>query len=238
MKKNLPTYCVGIDGCRDGWITVYAPVSSFDKAKAQHYQTLSQLKNDFDANSIFIIDMPIGLEVNKANRSCDIEARKFLGHRRSTIFSPPCRDAINSGTYQEAKAINLKKTNKSISKQSWFLTKKILETQKFVDEDSGIDLKEGHPECSFAEYAGIPIAESKKKIHGIFKRLEILKELNFSMTKLVEMLPSCAKIEIDDLFDAAILCWTANRVFYGENKTFPRLKHQNKDAKNEPFITF
>ena len=237
MKKNLPTYCVGIDGCKDGWVVVHSPVSSFNKAKAQHYKTLSQLKNDFDSNSIFIIDMPIGLEVDKPNRSCDVEARKFLGHRRSTIFSPPCRDAINSKTYQEAKAININKTNKSISKQSWFLTKKILETQRFLDEISGLDLKEGHPECSFAEYAGIPIAEGKKKMHGIFKRLEILTELNFNVVKLVEMLPSRASIDVDDLLDAAILCWTANRFFYGENKTFPKLKRQNKHAKYEPFIT-
>ena len=47
MKKNLPTYCVGIDGCKDGWVTVYSPLSSFDKAKAQHYQTLSQMSTLF-----------------------------------------------------------------------------------------------------------------------------------------------------------------------------------------------
>ena len=237
MKKNLPTYCVGIDGCKDGWVAVFCPVSSFCKAKVQHYKTLSQLTVDFDTNSVLIIDMPIGLESNKPNRSCDIEARNFLGHRRSTVFSPPCRDAINSKTYEEAKAINLKKTNKSISKQSWFLTKKILETQNFINERSGLDLKEGHPECSFAEYVGTPIAESKKGMIGIFKRLRILTELNFNIPHLVEMVPPSAKIAIDDLFDAAILCWTANRLFKGENKTFPSSGLQKKDRKIESFIT-
>ena len=221
MKKNHLAYCIGVDGCKDGWIAVYCPVLNFSNAKANHYKTLSHLKNNFAKDSIVIIDMPIGLEVHKPNRSCDIEARNFLGKRSSTIFSPPCRDALNSKSYDEAKIINLKKTGKSISKQSWFLSSKILETKNFIETQSVLDIKEGHPECSFAECAGAPILDSKKSLHGIIKRLDILQKLNFNPSKLVEELSKKTQVKIDDLFDAAILCWTASRYASGDSKTLP-----------------
>ena len=116
MKNNSVNYCVGIDGCKDGWVVVYCPPLAFNEAKAKHYRQLSLLENDFGNRSSIIIDMPIGLEVTEPNRQCDIEARKFLGSRGSTIFSPPCLDAISSITYEEAKSINHKKTGKSIEK--------------------------------------------------------------------------------------------------------------------------
>ena len=221
MAKIFTTYCIGIDGCKDGWVVVYCPVSNFSKAKAQYYKKLSQLENDFSEPSIGVIDIPIGLEFDKPNRSCDIEARKFLGKRSSTIFSPPCLDAIYSKSYEEAKKINQMRTGKSISKQSWFLSKKILETKHFVESNTKLSLKEGHPECSFAEYLGAPIIENKKGMRGIFKRLDILNKLNFNLPNLVEMLPKRPRIGIDDLFDATILCWTASRLVNGNSKTFP-----------------
>ena len=221
MAKIFTTYCIGIDGCKDGWVAVYCPVSDFKKAKSRYYEKLSLLGNDFNETSLGIIDIPIGLEFDKPDRSCDIEARKFLGRRSTTVFSPPCLEAIYSKSYEEAKVINKKRTGKSISKQSWFLSKKILETKHFIESGNNLNLKEGHPECSFAEYVGVPILENKKSMRGIFKRLDILNKLNFNLPNLVAMLPKKAGIRIDDLFDATILCWTANRIINGNGKTFP-----------------
>ena len=236
MKKTSTAFSIGIDGCKDGWIVVSCPVFAFSEARARHYESLVELKNDFTKSSICIIDMPIGIEHNKPNRSCDTAARKFLANRSSTIFSPPCHDALFSQTYEEANAINKQKTGKGISKQSWFLSKKIIETQNFMRYKKGLNLKEGHPECSFAEYLGEPILDNKKGMRGIFKRLEILTNLNFQVTKLVEMLPKKAKIGIDDLLDAAILCWTASRFMSGDIKTLPSLEENNNSFSSDFFI--
>lgn len=221
MNKAPLHSCVGIDGCKNGWIAVSSPVSSLNKSKACYYKNLWELKRDFCNKSVVIIDMPIGLEVDRPNRLCDVEARKFLGTRSSTIFSPPCQAAIIAKSYEEAKDVNLKKTGKSISKQSWFISKKILETKNFVENQNEISLNEGHPECSFAEYAGSPIQENKKSPRGVLKRLKILTELRFNLPELAEMLSTKVEFCVDDLFDAAILCWTANRVYHQENRTFP-----------------
>ena len=236
MIKTLPTHCVGIDGCKDGWVAVYCPTFSFKQAQAQHYRELSDLTNDFTPNSIIIIDIPIGLPNHMPNRPCDIEARKFLGHRSSTIFSPPCHDALYSTNYDEAKIINLKKTGKSISKQSWFLSKKIMETKNFIKNQNNFVLKEGHPECSFAQYNGKPIAENKKGMHGILKRLEILAKLEFNVPELSQMIPKETKVGIDDLLDASILCWTAKRLLQGESRTLPASTLANEKNDNEFFI--
>lgn len=236
MKKNLKTSCIGIDGCKDGWVVVYCSVFAFNKAKAAHYKKLSELNNDFTKSSIGIIDMPIRIESNNANRSSDMAARKFLAHRSSTIFSPPCYDALYSQSYEEANAINKKHTGKGISKQSWFLSKKIIETRNFVEGKNGLNLREGHPECSFAEYLGKPISENKKRMRGIFKRLEVLNNLKFKVSELAEMLPKDTAVGIDDLLDAAILCWTASRFVSGDIKTLPSFTPGNEQSSSDFFI--
>ena len=50
------------------------------------------------------------------------------------------------------------------------------------------------------------------------------------------MLPKNVGVGIDDLFDAAILCWTANRIFNGRNRTFPSLKVTNRLSTEKSFI--
>ena len=57
-------------------------------------------------------------------------------------------------------------------------------------------------------------------------------ELNFNLPHLVEMLPKNTKIGIDDLLDATILCWTANRFYKGVGQTLP----EKKITKDEFFI--
>lgn len=236
MRKIWPINCVGIDGCKDGWVVVSCSNSSFGTATAEHFKELSQLSEKISKDSIVIIDIPIGLEENIPNRACDIEARKFLGKRSSTIFSPPCIDALSCRSYNEAKTVNFSKTGKSISKQSWFLSKKILEARKFSEDH--FNLKEGHPECSFADFLGKPLYDKKKSMRGLFKRAHILEKLGFKIPLLAEMLPEKNNVEADDLLDASILCWAASKFYNGENKRFPESEILGKRNFHDLFIYF
>ena len=236
MGKRLLSSFVGIDGCKDGWIAVSCPSSSFSEAKAHHYKKLSQLTKSFSYDSIVIIDIPLGLEVSSPNRKCDVEARKFLGLRSSTIFSPPCLEAVFCENYNQAKAINLTQTGKSISKQSWFLSKKILEAREFSEK--GFKLKEGHPECSFADFAGRPLLDKKKSTRGIFKRVHILEQLGFRPPLLAEMLPENTAVGADDLLDAMILCWVARKFYNGESKKFPSTETSIRELYHDMSIYF
>ncbi|MEW6348758.1 MAG: DUF429 domain-containing protein [Thermodesulfobacteriota bacterium] len=40
------------------------------------------------------VDIPIGLRDHGPERSCDLEARRLLGIRRSSVFPVPCRSAV------------------------------------------------------------------------------------------------------------------------------------------------
>ena len=236
MRKFLQNKCIGVDGCKDGWVIVSCSASSFNEAEVHHYETLSQLSDGFSNSSVVIIDIPIGLEVIKANRACDTEARNFLGKRSSTIFSPPCLEALFCESYDQAKTVNLANTGKSISKQSWFLSKKILEAKSF--SENVFNLKEGHPECSFADFLGSPLLDNKKSVRGLFKRVEILEKFGFNLPRLAKMLPEKTAISADDLLDAAILCWTASKFYYGRSKTFPSSTIAKQTKDHDLFIYF
>ena len=75
-------------------------------------------------------------------------------------------------------------------------------------------------------------------MRGLFKRLHILEQLGFNLPLLAEMLPEKTGITADDLLDAAILCWTANKFYNGESKKFPSSPKQSKTDYHDLFIYF
>ena len=213
-------FAVGVDGCKGGWIAVIAPEKDFNKASAILMTDVQNLKELIPGDAEIIVDMPIGLELNKPHRLCDVQGRQYLGNRRSTLFSPPCLSALNENSYENAKEVNKKYTGIAFSKQSWFLKEKILEVREAVRK--GLPLKEGHPECSFGAYKGKPLANGKKSLKGILERLSYVTELGFNVNKVVQAIDDPEELKIDDLLDAMILCWTAVRIMENRHFSFPK----------------
>ena len=59
-------------------------------------------------------------------RTCDLEARRLLGpSRASSIFSPPCRTALEAGTYILACELNEKALGKRLSQQCFHIVAKM-----------------------------------------------------------------------------------------------------------------
>ena len=218
-KMKELEYFVGVDGSKHGWVAVYSRRSDFKDAKAMFLNNLLDLKDIVSPRAQIIVDIPIGLEPNQSQRPCDKLARPFLGTRSSTLFTPPCCDAIMAADYNSANLINKEKVGAGLSKQSWFLKNKILEARSAISE--GLNLKEGHPECSFTAHNGSPIRSNKKSVMGILRRLKCLSEIGFDPERTVSGLEDTKGFKIDDFLDSAILCWTASRVVNGKNFTFP-----------------
>ena len=218
MKTN-EQHCVGIDGCKNGWIAISSYPFLFETAKVTFVKDLKRLNVLFSTNSIFLIDIPIGLKNNRQSRLCDIHAKKFLGLRKSSIFIPPCRDALLANSYEDANIINKFKTGKGLSKQAWFLSKKIREAEQQIKR--GTDLKEGHPECSFTTLMGSSPKSSKKTLKGLFERINALSKLGFNLCYLADQLSNSVEASADDLLDASVLCWSASRLATGQGKTIP-----------------
>lgn len=109
---------LGVDGCRDGWIAV-----GYDE---EGYRVVTQaasiagLWEEWHTAETILVDVPIGLrEISNEPRPCDAAARRRLGSpRQSSVFPTPVREAVHADSYEEAKAIQERKTDGSLGTQS------------------------------------------------------------------------------------------------------------------------
>ena len=120
-------------------------------------------------------------------RAADVEARRFVGARGSSVFPTPIRPVLEAPTYADARAVAVELTGKSVSAQSYALRHKILE----VDEHSVRDARliEVHPEVSFSELARRPLL-SKHRSDGLAERRALLEEAGIDVPEAVPGSPS------------------------------------------------
>jgi predicted RNase H-like nuclease len=174
------------------------------------------LKKEYEKADFFaLIDIPIGLKTGGGGeRLLDVEARKILKARKSSIFPVPCREAIYAESYEEACKINEKLTGKSISKQAWNIIPKIRDIDTFLVENEILRerVKETAPEICFQAFSGLPMKYSKKNSDGFFERKEILKPICSVTDEIVETALSRYKrkeLAKDDILDALVSAVTA-----------------------------
>jgi predicted RNase H-like nuclease len=158
------------------------------------------------------VDMPMGL-ADRERRRCDMEARRLLGPRRSSVFPTPVRAVLGCETYAEALAVSRAVCGRGLSKQAWFLVPKIRELDGLVrDLPAGV-LSEVHPELAFAALAGGPLADPKRTAPGRAARLAALAPVIADLDALAaRRLPGAAP---DDVLDACALAWSARRLAHG-----------------------
>src|SRR2546422_11663063 len=101
---------LGVDGCPGGWCAVALEVGEGrPRAAGAHvYRSFAEILAA-DA-AVICIDIPIGLLDVPGQRRCDVEARRLLGPRRSSVFPPPSRRALAARSYREACDINFQLT--------------------------------------------------------------------------------------------------------------------------------
>ncbi len=173
--------------------------------------------------------MPVGLKDGGGERTCDTEARKLLGKRRSSIFPVPCRKAMPARTREEAGRINRKK----LTVQSWNIIPTIRQIDDFLkgNEHAREVIKETHPEvCFTALNGGKPMTYSKSKSdehkRGIEERKEVLHkycDVDRLFSHAREKFRLKKDAGDDDILDALAAAVTAlkgkeNLAFLGEDK--------------------
>ena len=105
----------GADGYKGQWIVV---VENLDGSTAiQLAPTLTALCADPKVE-ILIADVPIGL-MEQGPRPCDALARKLIGARRNSVFTPPLRPALEASTWDEACEIRTRIEGKRYSRQTF-----------------------------------------------------------------------------------------------------------------------
>ena len=178
---------IGVDGCKIGWF--YTAIDHENQWEIGVSENIEKLWKAHKDASLILIDIPIGLPFKKP-RACDLEARKLLGKgKTSTVFPPPCREALAAKTYEEACEINKKVLGKKISHQTYNISKKINEVDDFLlaNPQARQKIRETHPEiCFWALAGGSAMKFPKKDNKGFKERLDLLKKVFPPVESIVE----------------------------------------------------
>lgn len=200
----------GMDGCRDGWVLVTAPLDGGGESTVDLVPDLSAVVPLVDSGrlSAVAIDIPIGLpEVGP--RECDGLARKMIGQRASSVFPAPARSLIASETYSEVCDRNEALCGKKVSKQSFALFPKIAAVDEVMTPERQSTLVEVHPELSFRMLAGAPLTYYKRTPEGWSERLRWLRPVFPDLE--AHAMVRIPRVGLDDVLDAYAACWTARR---------------------------
>lgn len=204
---------IGVDGARGGWVE-----AEFERSTGQcslrFAETIAGAARRLRRQDVaaVVVDMPIGLS-GDGNRPVDALARAHLGPRRATFFPTPLRIVLECETWEEANERSRELSGRGLSKQSWNLLPKIAEVDVEWTQDLRELLLEGHPESSFAQMAGAPLASKKSTVDGERDRVDLLAaHLTPEVSTLLANVPRSWRV---DAIDALALAWTADRTAAG-----------------------
>jgi Protein of unknown function (DUF429) len=152
----MPDY-IGIDGCRGGWIAV--GLSRSESWIVSVFADIGELWLALQGANLFLIDIPIGLcEGEYKSRACDTVARRLLGFpRASSVFTPPARPSLEFDNREKASRKNYSLTGRKIGVQSWGISGKIKQVDRFLRSNSEARkiIRETHPELLFCSGKGV-----------------------------------------------------------------------------------
>ncbi len=220
---NLPMpRDVGVDGCPGGWLAAWRSAPGQPEAKV--FPTIDSAVFALAPRTL-AVDMPIGLS-ETGDRLCDRAARAILGNRASSVFPAPPRPLLRATTWDEANRLSRAIEGKGISRQGFALFEKVRALDDLLQRRPELRavIWEVHPEVSFAALHSAPIAEKKRTREGKDVRLAALHRY-FDDDSLERIRAEVSRAEAgdDDILDALICLWTAERISLGVAVTLPAL---------------
>jgi len=199
---------VGVDVSKGKWLAVKIwDDSNWEVALFDKFQ---QLWSQFKKAKQILVDIPIGLlESGQEERVCDLEARKVLKLRQSSVFPVPCRPALRSGTWDEASSVNYRCTGRKLSQQSYAISPKIKEVDDFLKENlpARLNIAEVHPELLFWSLNNSdPMKFNKKTESGFQERKIVLAKYYPNANEVISFALNQTgwRIGKDDIFDALV----------------------------------
>jgi predicted RNase H-like nuclease len=211
---------LGVDACRAGWIGI---ALSGAEPRAYVAPTIRELAEQASADGpvrVVAIDIPIGL-ADTGRRRADRLAREALGRRWPSLFITPVREAVQASDFAAALAANRRLAGEGISRQAFALGTKILDVDGWLRGISPppATVVEAHPELSFAELAGAPLAVRKSTWAGAERRRALLAQAGITLAG--DLGRAGEQAGVDDVLDAAVAAWTARRVSQSSARCLP-----------------
>lgn len=204
---------VGVDGCPGGWVGVTVTDGRF--SGCEWYERVTDVFERHPEAVVIGVDIPVGL-AERAPRRADVEARRLLGPRRSSVFPAPARPLLEAGSYAEARALAARLGMPCPSAQCWALRARIAEVDALARAEPR--LVEVHPEVSFRAMAGGPLAHPKRSWNGACARRALLERAGLA---LPDDLGEGGRAPLVDVLDAAAAAWSADRVALGRAASLP-----------------
>jgi predicted RNase H-like nuclease len=212
----------GCDSCKGGWIAVVLRGGLFHECAI--YRGMKQLVDAHPSAAVVAVDIPIGLP-ETGYRRADVEARRFLGPRRHSVFLAPARSVLEEPTYRDALTAARRSGGPGVSSQTFALAGKIVEVDTVARECDRI--VEVHPEVCFRAMAGRPLEFPKRSWNGLFMRRRLLREHGIVVPERLETAGVAAP---DDVVDAAAAAWTAKRLATGDARSLPDPPERMRDG--------
>ncbi len=202
----------GADWSGPGWVVVRARREG--DALVSHpdwVEVLATFEHVLESvGDLLAVDVPIGLldEYQEGGRECDFLARAVLGWPRGTsVFSAPARSVFGARTFDQAKG------RARLSLQSFSILPLIVEVDAALTPALQSRVYEVHPEVSFRFLAGHPAAYSKSTPEGRQERTQNLRRFAPGVAGALARKPR--RCGWDDLIDACLAVWTADRIKRG-----------------------
>lgn len=216
--------CIGIDGCKGGWI---AAVMEYGEIRIEKYRCMEELVYRYKNFDNMLIDMVIGLPGNLSqydNRP-DSVARRLIAPRTSTIFAVPSRQTVYECDKESQVRANRQALGKGLSAQARAIIPKMRELDEFLLDNEKYKnvIKESHPEVCFSRLNGSVVMTKKAQYEGLVERVDILSRFIPEMTyKYITRRAMELKCNADDIVDAVCLAVTANLDVQGMAEEIPQ----------------
>jgi predicted RNase H-like nuclease len=205
---------LGVDRHRRGWVGALLDESGLSELRVA--RSFEELVAGASGLACVAVDMPIGLQ-SSGDRQADVDARLFVGPRRSSVFMTPPRAVLDAASFEEANRIAPTLLDgRKISRQTWSLKATILEVEQLAKQDDRII--EVHPEVSFRAMMGDDLAFSKHGWNGITLRRNALASQGLEIPDIVDI---GGEVPPADLLDALAAGWSARRFVRGQACALP-----------------
>jgi predicted RNase H-like nuclease len=201
-----------VDGFRGGW------VGALVASGTVRWRVMPDARGVVDASTATracAVDAPIGLP-DSGPRDCDLAARALLGRRGVSVFPAPVRAVLAASSYEDACRRSRAAQGTALSLQTWHITDKIRDLDAAL-EGRPDAVVECHPEVSFTLLAGAPLPP-KRSADGREARVRALSAWVDVPSALADA-PRGPRT--DDLLDALVCAWSAERMARGEAVRLP-----------------
>lgn len=240
MRNSELFRVAGVDGCKAGWVVALVRAAGATGGRLQQPLAIESIQVSPHFADVLLrtsgcalvcVDIPIGLSDGAGPRACDVAARRLLGVRASSVFTPLARPCLAAKSYEEASRTNFKCAGKKLNKQSFFIMDKIRQVDDVVTPAMQKRVREIHPEVTFYVLNGErPVQHNKKTLAGRSERVALLAGAFLNAAEVIERTRKAGAVERDDILDALAAAWTAAKAVVGQAATLP--EHPASDRKS------